>query len=281
MQTTTHVWARSAVLGYFLGVVLVVGMIGNGTSPARGAARSAPAVDSFDHEHSAWTAILARFVRDGRVDYAGIKAGALPDLGRYLSSLGAVRAADYPTWTRDQQLAFWVNAYNAATVKLILDNYPITSIRSIGLLPGAAFRTAVLKVPAYGKAELSLNDIEHGILRAEFREPRIHFAIVCAAESCPKLRSDAYRADTLDAQLEDAARTFARDPTKNRFDSASRVLRLSSIFKWFRGDFETASVSLPAFFSRYADPATAQALVGGEVTVEFLDYDWTLNGRNP
>jgi hypothetical protein len=239
------------------------------------------AVSTFDHRHSGWTAILSRFVQDGQVDYAGIKSGALPELGRYLSDLGSVRRADYEAWTREQMLAFWINAYNAATVKLILDHYPLTSIRSIGLLPGAAFRTAVLKVPAYRESELSLNDIEHEILRARFHEPRIHFAIVCASESCPKLRSEAYRAETLDAQLEEAARGFARDPSKNRYDAASRVLKLSSIFKWFREDFEAEPGSLPAFFGRYADPATAKAVASGGVTVEFLDYDWTLNGRNP
>lgn len=239
------------------------------------------AVGVFDQEHAAWTSILSRFVRDGEVDYAGLKASAARDLGRYLSSLGAVGRADYQRWTREQKLAFWINAYNAATVKLILDNYPISSIRKIGLLPGAAFRLPVLTVPAYGESELSLNDIENKILRAEFHEQRIHFAIVCASKSCPKLQSEAYRASDLDAQLEESAREFARDPTKNRYDASSRELQLSSIFKWFREDFETASGSLPAFFARFVEPATAKALKDGKVKLEFLDYDWTLNGRTP
>ncbi len=128
---------------------------------------------------------------------------------------------------------------------------------------------------------MSLNEIENKILRAEFHEPRIHFAIVCASKSCPKLQSEAYRASDLDAQLERAAREFARDPAKNRYDASSQELQLSSIFKWFREDFETASGSLPAFFVRFTEPALAKTLGDGKVKVEFLEYDWTLNGRTP
>lgn len=236
---------------------------------------------TFDHEHTAWTSILSRFVRDGQVDYAGLKAGAQAELSRYLSSLGSVHRAHYERWTREQKLAFWIDAYNASTVKLIVDNHPITSIRRIGLLPGAAFRLPLLTVPAVSDSALSLNDIEHGILRVQFHEPRIHFAIVCASRSCPGLRSEAYRARDLDVQLEEAARGFLRDSTKNRYDAAAHALHLSPIFNWFRSDFEAASGSLPAFFARFADQATRQALEDGEVSVDFLDYDWTLNGRTP
>ena len=147
-------------------------------------------------------------------------------------------------------------------------------------MPGAAFRERFIPLQSLRGQVLSLNDIEHEILRKELGEPRIHFAIVCASKSCPELRSEAYRAKTLDEQLTQAARSFISDPSKNRFDAAARTLRLSPIFDWFRADFERSSASLPAFVARYAEPAVATALSsGGEVRIEFLDYDWSLNGR--
>lgn len=253
-------------------------------APARGessgAAAGADVCPTFDHEHAAWTTVLARYVRDGGVDYAGLKRSGGPALDSYLRSLESVCRGHYDSWTNEQKLAFWINAYNAYTVKLILNHYPLTSIRSIGLLPGAAFRESFIPLRSLRGKVLSLNDIEHEILRREFREPRIHFAINCASKSCPELRSEAYRAATLDAQLTQAARGFVQDPTKNRFDAESRTLRLSSIFDWFREDFERSARTLPAFVARYAEPATASALTSGStVRVEFLDYDWSLNGR--
>lgn len=233
----------------------------------------------FDHEHTGWTAVLGRYVRGGFVDYAGLRKRGAADLRAYLSSLGSVCGDHYDTWTRAQKLAFWINAYNAYTVKLIVDHYPLKSIRSIGILPGAAFRDDFIALPKLGRAKLSLNDIEHGILRAELREPRIHFAIVCASKGCPALRSEAYRASALEAQLDDAARGFVGDPRKNRYDAASRTLRLSAIFDWFHEDFERAAGSVPALVARYANANIAAAIRAGGVRVEFLDYDWSLNGR--
>src|SRR5437763_1966360 len=120
---------------------------------------------------------------------------------------------------------------------------------------------------------------EHEHLRKDFGEPRVHFAIVCASVTCPPLRSEAYRAADLDRQLDDQARRFLADPSRNRFDRRSRTLHLSSIFKWFREDFEKAAGSLPAFVARYVDPATAAAVEEPSVRIEFVDYDWSLNGR--
>ncbi|MGI8783701.1 MAG: DUF547 domain-containing protein [Acidobacteriota bacterium] len=233
----------------------------------------------FDHSHATWTATLNRYVRDGLVDYASLKRNGQADLSAYLNSLGSICRHHYDTWSREQKLAFWINAYNAYTVRLILDHYPLKSIRSIGLLPSAAFRTEFIPLRALRGRTLSLNDIEHEILRKDFTEPRIHFAIVCASKGCPTIRSEAYRAADLDRQLDQAARSFVRDSAKNRFDAASRTLHLSSIFNWFREDFEQAARTLPDFVARYADESTASALRAGGVRIEFLDYDWSLNGR--
>jgi hypothetical protein len=229
-----------------------------------------------DHEHAAWTAILARWVRNGEVAYGELKRDGRPQLEAYLAGLSSACADDYQAWTRAQRLAFWMNAYNAFTVKLILDNYPVTSIRKIGWLPGAAFRQAFIPMPGLKGGLISLDDIEHRTLRSDFREPRIHFALVCAARSCPALRSEAYRATDLERQLDDQARTFLADPSKNRFDAAANTLFLSAIFDWFRADFESVAGTLPGYVTRYlSDPRAGAA----GVRIEFLDYDWSLNER--
>ena len=231
-----------------------------------------------DHDHAAWTTILGRFVRTGEVAYGRLGREGAPLLASYLDGLSSACADDYARWSRAERLAFWINAYNAFTVKLVLDHYPIASIRRIGWLPGAAFREAFIPMPGLKGGNVSLDDIENGTLRADFREPRIHFALVCASRSCPVLRGEAYRAADLDRQLDDQARTFLADRTKNRFDPASNTLHLSSIFKWFRTDFEAGAGSLPAYVGRYlSDPrATAPG-----VRIEFLDYDWSLNDQAP
>ena len=228
-----------------------------------------------DPTHAQWSAVLGRWVADGRVDYAGLQRDGQPALDTYLASLSATCAPDYETWTRGEQIAFWINAYNAFTLRLILDHYPIASIRKIGWLPGAAFRQRFIPMPGLKGGTISLDEIENGTLRSAFREPRVHFALVCASKSCPALRGEAYRGAALDHQLDDQARVFLNDRMKNRVDTAGRTLYLSSIFKWFRGDFEAAAGSLPAFIAPYLDPA---APVDG-FAVEFLAYDWSLNDR--
>ena len=219
------------------------------------------------------------YVKDGLVDYAGLKKDGQADLGAYLGSLESVSRHCYDAWTREQKLAYWIDVYNAYTVRLILDHYPLESIRAIGWLPGAAFREDFIPLERVWGKTLSLDDIEHEIVRKEFMEPRIHFAVVCASRGCPVLRSEAYRAVDLDQQLDEAVRAFVGDAGKNRFDRASRTLYLSSIFKWFREDFERAATTLPEFVARFADEPTASAIRAGSVRIEFLDYDWSLNGR--
>jgi hypothetical protein len=241
---------------------------------------AAAATPRFDHDHAAWTALLERYVHDGEVDYGSWKRDGAVPLVTYLAALGAVRPAEYAAWSGPERLAYWINAYNAFTIQLILDHYPLRSIRAIGVLPGAVFRTSFIALPGLRKDKLSLNDLEHEILRKQFGEPRIHFAIVCASRGCPKLRARAYRAADLDRSLDEAARAFIRDGARNRYDAAARTLHLSSIFKWFRGDFERAAGSLVAFVARYAEPTVAAALAATPPPrVEFLDYDWSLNGR--
>ncbi len=233
----------------------------------------------IEREHTDWGSLLGKYVHDGLVDYASWKRQGTAEVNNYLASLSSLCAADERAASRDERLAFWINAYNAFTVKLILDHYPVGSIRSIGWLPQAAFKIKFIPMPGLGKGNLSLDEIENDILRKELQEPRIHFAVVCASKSCPKLRSQPYRADAVSLQLEQAARDFIQDPSKNRYDVAKRTFYASSIFKWFRGDFERAKGSLAAFIGQYAQPDVAAALKQGNVRIEFLDYDWSLNGK--
>jgi hypothetical protein len=229
-----------------------------------------------DHSHAQWSAILERWVQDGGLDYGGLQHEGQAPLAAYLASLSGTCAEDYERWTHAQRIAFWINAYNAFTVRLILDHHPIASIRRIGWLPGAAFREKFIPMQGLKGGTISLDEIEHGTLRSAFREPRIHFALVCASRSCPPLRREAYRGMDLDRQLDDQTRTFLRDPTKNRVDPTARTLYLSPIFKWFAGDFEAAAGSLPAYVAPYLGSDTTSV---SDYRVEFLDYDWSLNDR--
>lgn len=236
---------------------------------------------TVDPAHAAWTRILAAHVEHGLVDYEGIAARDRGALDAYLATLAGTCLADYEAWPREARIAFWLNAYNAATVRLVLDEWPLESIRDVGWLPGAAFRRPVLVMRGLGRGRMSLDDVEHGTLRRDpaLFDARIHFALVCAARSCPPLRSEAYRGDDLGAQLDDQGRRFLRDRTKNRWEPATRTLRLSRIFDWFREDFERAAGSPVAFAARYLPAKDAAAVEVGPVTVEHVDYDWSLNGR--
>lgn len=258
-------------------------------APGGSGAAAPTGCPGFDHGHAAWTAILERFVHQGSVDYAGIQREATAALRAYLHALTTPSRECYEAWTREEQLAFWIDVYNACTIRLILDHYPIASIRSIGWLPGAAFRTRFVPMRSLEGKDLSLDDVEHRIIRPRFGDARVHFALVCASKGCPPLRSEAYRATDLDRQLDDQARLFINDPTKNRYESRETsgdvgdarlpVLRLSRIFEWYRQDFERAAGNVPEFVARYAARPMADVARRPDTRVEYLDYDWTLNGR--
>ena len=230
---------------------------------------------AFDPIHSSWNAVLQANVKGGVVDYTALHA-APAGLDAYLAELAAVCRADFVTWSREQQVAFWVNAYNAFTLRTILDHYPLQSIRNIGLLPGAAWRDAFIPLGhLVGKdAKLSLNDIEHEILRKNFPDARLDFVLVCASKSCPELRSEPYRADGLSAQFDDAGRRFLADASKNQLEGPT--WKVSSIFKWYRDDFKRDGPGLVPFLKRFALGKATSTL---KPELEFLSYDWSLNGK--
>lgn len=233
---------------------------------------SAAAV-SFDQSHAAFDALLKQHVRDGWVDYMALKANPTP-LADYLEQLGAVSQAEFDRWSEPDRLAFLINLYNASTLKLVVDHYPVKSVRDIGSFFRSPFKQAV--VPLFGQL-VPLDTVEHQILRRQYAEPRIHFALVCAARSCPPLRSEAYVGARLDAQLREQGERFLRDPRRNRVDLAGRTLYLSEIFKWFGQDFEKAAGSVQRFVADYLPPEAAAVARRDGFRVRYLPYDWSLN----
>jgi hypothetical protein len=200
-----------------------------------------------------------------------------------------VTRAEFDAWTKPQQEAFLINAYNAFTVEKILTRYPdIRSIRDFGSFFGNPWKDKFFTLfgqPAY------LDMIEHEMLRKPgvYDEPRVHVAVVCASIGCPMLRDEAFVPEKLDAQLEDAMRRFLSDRSRNRYDPRSGKLEVSKIFDWYGKDFEHGwhgYASVKATLARYADlladrPDDRARVKAGEADVTFLDYDWSLNDAKP
>ncbi len=225
---------------------------------------------AFDHRHELFTKILARHVRDNRVDYPGLKT--LPeDLTRYLDNIAAVTKAEFGRWDDPRQIAFLINAYNAATLRLVIDHYPLKSIKDIGSLFKGPWDQRVVRL--FGDS-ITLNALEHDLLRKNYNEPRLHFALVCAAKGCPPLRAESYIASRLEEQLVDQAKTFLADPTKNRVDASSATLHLSPIFQWYASDFEKKHGSVLAALKVYWPKEYAAA---DGFRIRYTDYDWSLN----
>lgn len=245
---------------------------------------------AFDHTHAAWTALLRRHVRLLRsgqatqVAYAGLKADRAT-LKAYLDTLSAVTPATFGHWSKAERQAFLINAYNAFTVDLILTRYPdLKSIKDLGSLLSNPWKP---KWIALLGSQVSLDDIEHGLLRkrGDFDDPRVHFAVNCASIGCPALREEAFVAARLDAQMDEQTLRFMSDRTVNRYDVQHGRLELSKIFDWYGEDFRLGHrgiVSLAAFAGRYADqladaPADRERIRAARAEIVFTDYDWALN----
>ena len=212
------------------------------------------------HRHEIWDRILAaRVSAGGRVDYAGLKKDR-SDLDQYLTLLAENPVQE--SWSRSQKLAYWINAYNAFTVDLILDHYPLESIRDINRPWGKKF----IKL---GDELYSLNQIEHDIIRPVFKEPRIHFAVVCAAVSCPSLLNEAYLPKTLDQQLDAKTRHFINLSGKNQLSTDG--VKISQLFNWYGEDFKQQG-SIIDYLNKYSTKK-----ISANAKVDFLKYDWGLN----
>jgi len=245
-----------------------------------------PAV-SFDLYQS----LLRVAVKGSAVDYAQLTRDR-PVLDSAVASFNAPETFAEPSWTRAERLAFWINAYNAFTIAAVVDHYPIRG-RWFSLAPGNSIRQidgvwTKLKWKAAGR-EVTLDGIEHGILRPTFEDPRVHFAINCASKSCPPIHAEAYVANRLDAQLDDAARRYLASPFGVQ-TSAAR-LKVSSIFKWYGDDFVARFAAtidrhradrdraILGVIAAYGPPDAATLARSGTARIEFLSYDWSLNDR--
>jgi len=252
----------------------------------------------FDHSYSTYNNLLNKYVKNARVDYQGF-IDSRAEFETFLKSLGEVQEGDFQNWTEQQKLAFWINAYNAFTIKAIIDHYPINrgfSVVGIFYAPSNSILQikgvwTKLQFRAVGRM-VTLDEIEHQILRKKFNEPRIHMAINCASISCPDLSNEAHRADKLEEQLTSASANFVNNPQKGvLIDQESRKVKLSKIFKWFGEDFMqnygsdvlSSEYSLKEnavlnFAAQYLESKKAREYVmKNRVKIGYLDYDWHLN----
>jgi len=247
------------------------------------------AAQGFDHAHKAWDALLKKHVlllpgnNASQVRYAEF-AGDRGVLKAYLGALSAVSEAEFQGWPKAQRMAFLINAYNAFTVELILEHYPVKSIKDIGSdLFNNRWKRRFFRL--LGR-ESYLDQIEHEILRkpGAYDEPRVHFAVNCASIGCPMLREEAFVAERLEAQLEEQAVRFFSDRSRNRVNAQGR-LEVSKIFDWFKEDWTSGYQGIKSreqYFGRYArllsdDPAQQKLVAEGKVPIAFLDYDWAIN----
>lgn len=228
--------------------------------------------DAEPVDHSAWDALLKQHVSpEGHVDYEGFRADSLALRG-YLDQLRQ-HPPNKQKWARAERMAYWINAYNAFTIDIVARNYPVESIRDIGPKVTVPFVNTVwdIKFIEISGMPLDLNNIEHRMLRKQFDDPRIHFAIVCASASCPILLNEAYVGERLSTQLDRQARAFLADEFRNEV-SPTR-LRLSKIFSWYKGDF-TKEGDLISYLQPFTDITIAR-----DAEIDFKDYDWRLNKK--
>ena len=255
------------------------------------------ALAQFDHSHKAWDALLKKNVvvvqggKTSQARYAGFKQEEAA-LKTYTESLSKVTEAEFKAFSKAQQMVFLINAYNALTVQLILTKYPdLKSIKDLGGAFSSPWKQKFFKLMGN---DSTLDQIEHEMLRKKgvYDEPRVHYAVNCASIGCPALREEAFTADKLDAQLEEQARRFLADRSRNRYNAQNESLEVSKIFDWFKEDWQSGYkgigkdqspvTSREQFFGKYAallsDKPDEQKLISeGKVSIRFLDYDWNLN----
>ncbi len=254
--------------------------------------------DSFDHSYATYNSLLNRYVKNARVNYEGF-INSRAKFETFLRTLGSVDKDVFESWTEEQRLAFWINAYNAFTIKAIIDHYPIKrSFTLVGIFYAPSDSILQIKgvwtklqFRALGNM-VTLDEIEHQILRKKFNEPRIHMAINCASISCPDLRNEAYTPEKLEEQLADASINFINNPDKGVYvNEQSGKVKLSKIFKWFGDDFinnygskklfnnyslkENAVLN---FTSEYIESEEVKEyLMNNKLKIGYLGYDWHLN----
>lgn len=248
------------------------------TSPSVNAVRAQPqaALGGEVVDHTPFDHMLQQWVTDGMVDYDAFARS--PEFSQYLASLAAARPE---RMARADQLAYWINTYNAYTIHLINSRKERRSIRDINKRFGVTLKSPWAEpIVKAGGRTLTLDDVEHKIIRPTYQDPRIHVALVCAAKGCPSLRSEAYVGSRLDAQLDEQARRFLAQTAKNRVALPTRTVYGSPIFTWYRDDFGGTLPGVGAFWARFLPDGAARELVrSGAFTWVDTDYDWSLNIR--
>lgn len=221
-------------------------------------------------DHSIFDKLLHKYVNEkGLVNYKGFQSEE-KQFDQYLDMLS--KNAPQSSWSKNEQKAYWINAYNAFTIKDILKHYPVKSIKDIGPAVQIPFVNTpwAEKFFKIGGEEMSLDNIEHGTLRKKYNDPRIHFALVCASMSCPRLRNEAYMPDKLDAQLDDQGKDFLNNPAKNKI--AKDKAELSKYFDWYKGDWKENGQSVVKWVNKYSTTDITE-----KTKIDFLDYNWNLN----
>jgi len=274
------------LLGGALGVLLLAGgavLLVHWSRPRvvlEGPAAELPRRSLDQVDHAPFDALLRRYVDgEGLVAYGAWKANAadLKALQEYRAGLGAVHLAQPAA--RSAQLAFWINLYNALTIEGILREYPTSSIRNHTAPVGGYNLWTDLLTTVDGKPH-SLDAIEHQVLRGALGEPRIHFALVCAAKGCPPLRNEAYTTARVEEQLHDNARRFFARPANFQADAGSRTVQLSELLDWYGSDFgPTPAEQLKALRPYFPGSAKLGWVEEDGVTLRFLEYDWALNDQ--
>jgi Protein of unknown function, DUF547 len=267
------------------------------TIPTASQPRSGTSSQQSGFSLADYAAVLEEHVTgEGLVQYQRLKSNR-ETLDRFVAALGKLRKEEFESWDEDEQVAFWINAYNALTLSAIINHYPIQPVlsessgvprNSIRHIPGV---WDGLQFTVMGSA-VTLDQIEHQILRKRFDEPRIHMALVCAAQSCPPLRNESFLGSRLENQLQDQTRRFLSDPSKFRIDRDRRRVLLSSIFQWYGEDFVSTydtGEEFPGhnkieravlnFIARNVDAESRGYLINGRYRIEYLDYDWSLNEK--
>lgn len=259
---------------------LSVSLAASGEAATPGDLFRAAAIKSEAVDHQPWTRLLSIYVKPGgdginRVDYAAFKRDGHVQLKAYVAKLQALSPASL---TRPEQFALLINLYNAKTIDVVLDRYPVKSIRDISLggglitiVTGGPWKAKLMKI---GGLELSLDDIENEILRPVFKDPRVHYAINCASIGCPNLQREAFTGANLETLLDSGARSYVNHPRGARVDAGK--LAVSSIYHWFKADFGGDDRGVIAHLKRYAEPAQFNRL-SSVSEISGHAYDWRLN----
>lgn len=236
---------------------------------------------AYDHTYKSYNEILKQVVvvkgHQSFVDYTQLKSDT-SKLNEFTDGIEYIGENEFDTWSREQQMAFLINAYNAFTIQLILTKYPVDSIKAYGgLFVNSPWEKKFFTL--FGK-EATLNIIEHDLLRKIYKESRLHFVLVCASRSCPPLKNEAYVADKLEQQFTDATINFLRDSERNHFNAENNKIEISKIFKWYKKDFTSSAGSINNYVAPFmTDDVEIRTLIANKETkIIYLDYDWSLNG---